>query len=831
MDNDCKVLSPVGSMEVLKASVFSGADCVYLSGKMYGARDYAANFTLDQLEEAVEFCHNFNVKVFVTVNTSILESEIIDVVDYVYFLYSQGVDAVIVEDIGLASVINKLMPNMPLHASTQMTIYDYSFVKWLYDNGFDNANISREVPVERIRDIVEKLDKSGCDMKIEVFAHGALCYCYSGRCLMSSFLGGRSGNRGLCAQPCRMRYSLLDKYHGKVSDEKYLLSTKDLCTYDDVKKLVDCGVDSVKIEGRMKSKEYVSATTYSYKNAVNGNISKEDNFLLNLAFNRSLTGGYILDNTPSDVVGRTQPGSNGYPIGVVTKSNPKKITVKLLNKDYPIRFVNGDGLKFEYDNKSYGMYISRILDQSKYKLIISNDKNIFLNEGTLVYITYSKYLHDKTKEIINEKHVDKIPVNLEVNVNNDRQLEVNCTVDDTHKSFFYKSDERFQKAKKRPLTKESVNKQLSKSGESKFTVKNITYKNFPDDLFMPISTLNEIRRDLLKTLKKELEKLYTPQKDELITVKEEIDNFKKEYFDEKQKNRTDNGTSKDINDKRWNVYLQDLKQAQLIKDYSFIDSVYYDASFNYDNMHDYLMGIHDELYGLSQMLPENVNIVWVLPQLLLDNDLPHISETLAKLESEDVHVKLQTDSIGIADNIGKPTYANFLNIYNNCSIRKLSENNLFERLVVSNEISMDDIKLLDSKDCELEYIIFGHNQIMISKDNFEDVICEKISNRYYLKDKRDNEYPLVFDCNENSHIYDYRIADLTGYLTEFNNTNIGSLSIDLRHFNNTDAEKVLDYFDNLINNPDMKDCCLELTENNNFYELNIEKGLFINKSK
>ncbi|MBO7718587.1 MAG: U32 family peptidase [Methanosphaera sp.] len=830
MDNKCKVLSPVGSMDVLKAAVFSGADYVYLSGKMYGARDYASNFTHKELEEAIEFCHNFNVGVFVTVNTSILESEIVDVVDYVYFLYTQGVDAVIVEDIGLASIIDKLMPNLDLHASTQMTIYDYSMVKYLADNGFVNANISREVPLSRIKSIIQKLDRYDHDIKIEVFVHGALCYSYSGRCLMSSFLGGRSGNRGLCAQPCRMRYALLDKYHGKVCDDKYMLSTKDLCTIDDVSRLIDCGVDCLKIEGRMKSEEYVSSTTYAYKNAVNECNSREDKFLLNLAFNRSLTGGYMMGNDASEVVGRSQPGSNGYPIGVVSKSNSKKITVKLLNKDYPIRFSNGDGLKFEFENKSYGMYITRIFDQSKYKLIIANDKNIFLNEGTLVYITYSKYLHDKTKSIINEMHVNKIPLELEVNVNDNRQLEVKCMPDNTKKFLEYVSDERFEKAQKRPLSKESVSKQLSKTGQSKFTVKDITYKNFPDDLFMPISTLNDIRRHLLKDLKKELDKLYTPDKNEIIRVKKDIDNFKKKHYSNIQELKSSRGVK---TDKTWNVYIQNLRQAELIKDYTYIDCVYYDGSYNHENMHDYIRAIYDELYHLSELLPEDTGLVWVLPQLLLDEDFPHISEILLKLEVNDIDVKLQTDSIGAADNMDASFYGNYLNVYNNYSIEKLSEDKLFERLVISNEISIDDIRRLHSDGCELEYVIFGYNQLMISRDDFEDVITERISNYYYLKDKRDNEYPLVFDCNGNSHIYDYRIANLAGKLGMLEDTGIHAMSIDLRHLNINDSRKVLDYFENIIANDYhvSDDEKLTLTDNNQFYELNIEKGLFVNRKK
>lgn len=830
LDNECKLLSPVGSMDVLKASVFSGADYVYLSGKMYGARDYASNFTHKELEEAIEFCHNFNVGVFVTVNTSILENEIIDVLDYVYFLYTQGVDAIIVEDIGLASVINRLMPNLDLHASTQMTIYDYSMIKYLEDNGFVNANISREVPLTRIKSIIRKLRRYNHDIKVEVFAHGALCYSYSGRCLMSSFLGGRSGNRGLCAQPCRMRYALLDKYHGKICDDSYLLSTNDLCTYDDVSELVDCGVDCLKIEGRMKSEEYVSSTTYAYKSAIEGNACKEDRFLLNLAFNRGFTGGYILNNDASNVVGRSQPGNNGYPIGVVSKSNPKKITIKLLNKDYPIKFTNGDGLKFEFDNKSYGMYITKIFDQNKYKIIIANDKNIFLNEGTLVYITYSKYLHDRTKAIINEKHVNKIPLELEINVNNNRQLEVKCMLDNTKKSFQYISSEKFQKAQNRPLSKESVSKQFSKTGKSKFVVKNITYNKFPDDLFMPISTLNDIRRQLLKNLKGELDKLYTPDKEELRSVKENIDRFKKEHYSNKQ-NKASINKSKD--DKKWNVYIQNLRQAELISNFAYINCVYYDASYNYDNMHDYIRGIYDELYELDKLLPGNMNIVWVLPQLLPDDDFPHISEILIKLEANDIDVKLQTDSIGAADNMDATFYGNYLNIYNNYSIEKLSEDGLFRRLVVSNEISMDDVKRLHSDECELEYVIFGYNQLMISRDDFDEVITDRISNKYYLKDKRDNEYPLIFDCNKNSHIYDYRIANLAGQIDEFRDNNIHTLSIDLRHLNYNDSGKVLDYFENIIDceNQDMKENKLELTDNNKFYELNIDKGLFVNNLK
>lgn len=812
MNNKCKVLSPVGNINDLSSAVYSGADCVYLSGKKYGARGFADNFSHEQIEEAILFCHKNNVEVFVTINISILESEIIDVIDYVYFLYSQGVDAVIIQDIGLANIVRNLFPKLKIHASTQMTIYDYSFVKWLNDNNFDSANISREVPVGRIKNIVRKLRKYNHDIKVEIFGHGALCYCYSGECLMSSFLGGRSGNRGLCAQPCRMRYSILDKYHGQISDDDYYLSTKDLCTYNNVKQLVDSGVNCIKIEGRMKSSEYISTTTYCYKNAINNNINKEDNLLLNLAFNRGLTEGYILED--NNVVGRKQPGNNGFPIGVVSKANEKKITIKLKTKDYPIKLVNGDGLKFEYGGKTYGMYISRIFSQNKYKLIMSNEKNIYLNEGTLVYLTYSKYLHDKSKSIINEKHVNKIPINLIVNINNNRQLELKYTNTETEKTLIYTSDEKFEKANNKPLTKEKINNQLKKTGDSKFIIENIKYENFYDDLFMPISIINNIRRNFLKLIEKNLKQLHTPDRKELKIIKENCDNFKNKHFKNHQQHKVNNQK------KKWNVYVNNLKQAKLLKEYNFIDCVYYDASFNYDNMHDYCRGIYDELTDLKNILPDNVKIVWILPRLLLDKDLSHISEILLKLEHDKVNFCVQTDNVGVAYNLNADCYANYLNVYNNYTIEKLSEDNLFKQVVISNEISLNDIKQLQANTCNLEYVVFGHVELMISKDDFKDVFVRD-DNSYYLKDKRDHEFKLKFDCNNNSHIYDYRILNQEKYIDQLEKCDINSLTIDLRHFNIKDTKTILDYRENKVEK-------LELIENNLFFNGNIEKGLFMN---
>lgn len=810
--NNCKILAPVGSKDVLPAAVYSGADYVYLSGTRYGARDFADNFDYDGIVNAINFCHKYNVKVFVTVNISILESEMDDVIDYVFFLYSHGADAVIVQDIGLASVISKLIPDLELHASTQMTIYDYSFTRWLSMNGYSNANISREVPLTHIKSIIDRLHEYHHSISIEVFGHGALCYCYSGQCLMSSFLGGRSGNRGLCAQPCRMRYRLEDDYYTHLSDSNYLLSTKDLCTYKNVKDIVDAGVDCIKIEGRMKSREYVSSSTYAYMNAVNGNASDEDFLLLNLAFNRGLTEGYISGCQPDDVVGRQRSGNQGYPIGRVIKVNGDSITIKFGNRRYPTRIVNGDGLKFELDGESCGMYVSKILSQSKNKITIRANKNIHVDEDAMVYITYSKYLRDTTNRIIHEKHVHKIGLDLEISVNNEMHLVVNCISDMLRKPVNYTSKETFEKATKKPVTNENLNKQLRKTGNTNYTINNITYTNFREDLFMPISAINNIRRELLQTVEKIIQKTYTPNKNKIEATRQNIESFKENHYTTRTRNTSD---------KTWNIYIDDTSMAEIIEDYDYIDTIYYDASFKYKSIDEYCKNIYDDIVELSSKTSKN--IVLVLPQLLLDKDIPHIAEIMLKLEIEDINISVQTDNIGVASMLNGTVYGNNLNIYNNYSIKKLGEDPGFKRLVVSNELSVSDVELLSSDRTELEYFVFGNVQLMLSEDNFEKLIRDDASKYYYLIDKRDNRFRLVMDCYNHSHIYDYRILNIGELTRKLDSTGVQCLSIDARFFNNKDILNILNYYDKIRNNEFAE---LELSEDREYYTGNFTRGVY-----
>ena len=257
---DVELLAPVGSFEALKAAVQNGANAVYLGGKDFGARASANNFDRDELKEAVKYAHIRGVQVFVTTNTLRKENEIEDFLEYAKFLYDIDVDAIILQDIGMARLIKRELPDFELHASTQMVAHSLEDVKYLESVGFDRVVLAREVTVEEIKYICDN-----CKADIEVFVHGALCVCYSGQCLMSSMIGNRSGNRGRCAQPCRQKYTMIDISTGEEihNNGDYLLSTKDLNTIEEIDKIIDTGVLSLKIEGRMKKPGYYSSGEFA----------------------------------------------------------------------------------------------------------------------------------------------------------------------------------------------------------------------------------------------------------------------------------------------------------------------------------------------------------------------------------------------------------------------------------------------------------------------------------------------------------------------------------------------------------------------------------------
>ena len=258
-----ELLAPAGSMDSLKAAVMAGCDAVYLGGHNFGARAFSKNFSNDEIIEAVNYCHLYGVKVYVTVNTLIYEKEVESFLEYVEFLHKNNVDALIIQDFGMFDLVRKTYPNMEIHASTQMHIHNLDGVQLMEKLGMHRVVLARETSIDEIKRI-----KNNSKVELEVFIHGALCISYSGQCLMSSLIGGRSGNRGACAGSCRLKYDVIDESGKKLNTLEYPLSTKDLNSLEYVGELINAGVSSLKIEGRMKSPEYVYMVVSLYRKAI-----------------------------------------------------------------------------------------------------------------------------------------------------------------------------------------------------------------------------------------------------------------------------------------------------------------------------------------------------------------------------------------------------------------------------------------------------------------------------------------------------------------------------------------------------------------------------------
>lgn len=354
-----ELLAPAGALRELKAAVQSGADAVYIGASHFSARAGAGNFTTEEMREGIEYAHAYGVKVHCAINTLIKENEFDAAIKTAIEANECGVDALIIQDLGLASELSKILPDIELHASTQMTVTTLEGVKYLEECGFKRVVLARELSMEEIKHIAD-----GAKAEIEVFVHGAICMCYSGQCLMSSILGGRSGNRGRCAQPCRLGYELLE--NGKVCDNAYVLSPKDMSLIHHLGKLREIGVSSLKIEGRLKSAEYVSATVGVYRKYLDSDmpVSKADEDELKNAFSRSgFTDGYFTNRLGKNMMSHNNPANNSGSTytneakqradGKIVRRVPVNIYASLLSDDVlRITAYDNDGNCVEVTGKN-----------------------------------------------------------------------------------------------------------------------------------------------------------------------------------------------------------------------------------------------------------------------------------------------------------------------------------------------------------------------------------------------------------------------------------------------------------------------------------------------
>lgn len=493
---DVELLAPAGNFEALVAAVQNGANAIYLGGQRFGARAFAHNFDYDALKMAVQYCHLRNVKLYVTVNTLYSQQEIDEIISYLEYLYQIGIDALIIQDMGLYSLIKKYFPEIEIHMSTQASVRNIEGVRYFANQNVDRVVLAREMNISEIKEICQN-----CLIDIEVFVHGALCMSYSGQCLMSSMIAKRSGNKGECGQPCRLPYSLLED--GKnIENQKYLLSPMDLCTIEKVPELIEAGIKSFKIEGRMKRPEYVGEVVKAYRQAIDSYFDKKmytpDILRMKKVFNRGFTQGFLFQdylNLAKDI-----PGNQGVKIGKIVNYSKKR---KMLDIQLSDTLYQNDRIYFpknDFTRTITKLYKNNKLVNTAYQGdFISIEMDQLLEFQDVYKIVDSKIVEDNNK-YVKDEHV-KLPIQMKVFGLINRPLQL--TIIFKNKKVIVKSNQNIEKAKKVPLTNERIKEQLSKLGNTTFYLEKCSIR-FPDDGTISIKEINTLRRQAIDNLQKEI---------------------------------------------------------------------------------------------------------------------------------------------------------------------------------------------------------------------------------------------------------------------------------------------------------------------------------------
>ena len=474
-----EILAPVGNFAMLEAGIAAGAHSFYLSLDEFGARAYAENFTIDNIKEVIDYIHLFGKRVFITMNTLIKDSEMAKAISYVEKLYEYGTDGLIIQDLGFFSIIKDKVPGMELHASTQMAVREYYGARYLASLGFDRIVIARETPIEEIR----KIASLPCE--VEVFVHGSLCVSYSGECLMSSYYGGRSANRGRCAGPCRQKYDLISD--GKVLANDYFLNMKDLNVIDNLDELLEIGVDCIKIEGRMKTAEYVYTAVSNYRSKIDKN-TYDKNELLD-ASNRGYTQGFIFDQNKDYVL--LKDDNKHRSVGKVFAENGKKYFISNSN------LALGDNLEITTDRNKKLPFTTTKSYKVGDKILL--EKYSDAKVGSDILFLNSTSLGQKLQSGLSSYKNIEVKLYFEGKIGDYPKL----TLDDGENKATYIHHVMCEEAKNISITEDDIKENLSKFNDEIYTPSLIEV-DFDKGIFLRKKDINQCRREGISLLEKSI---------------------------------------------------------------------------------------------------------------------------------------------------------------------------------------------------------------------------------------------------------------------------------------------------------------------------------------
>ena len=745
-----ELLAPVGDWNCLKAAVQNGADAVYFGVEQFNARMYAANFNVEDMKQVIDYCKLRNVKTNLTLNTLLENCEFDNAVDLAKEAYKAGVDAIIVQDLGLAKYLIDNIPGLPIHASTQMTVHNLQGVLKLEKLGFDRVVLSRELSCEEIEYICKN-----CKVEIETFIHGALCICYSGQCLFSSVVGGRSGNRGKCAGPCRLPYELISEnaetHERKSIDKGYLLSTKDLCGIAYIPRLIQAGVKCFKIEGRMKSPEYVATVTRIYRKYIDMVLNNDDFIIdekdindLMQVFNRGgFSDGHLDSKHNRNLIFPEKPSNMGIYLGTIKKYNSNKGHITLqLEEDLEL----GDSISVSNEASKYLVSELMIKNVNQKKVSANTEVTIGRMKGNIkvgdkVYRISSKALSDFAKASYDNCENKKTPLNCTVTIKKNTPISMeistnkNTCYNELYSSIYVKEISNMIPidALKTPISVERVVKQISKTTNTPFSFENITVL-LDDGLYVPsISTLNELRRTALEKVEQEI-----------------LSRAKRTLLDLSRKSKESITYTPNVKNPEISVLF---RQLDLDFDYTKLDkekitNIYVSLELFISKKYSKVISYFSDNYNLYIYVPsiiktnyKNIALSTIEQAVMIYNIKGFIVSNIGDFE---LLKKYSKDY----EFIGNYT----LNVFNNNTMEEYRKLGL-SRITLSRELNQELIKeMLANANINTEMIVYGNLPLMASSYCFlgETNKCYpdcgtncKKNNKYYLKDRLGFNFRVV----------------------------------------------------------------------------------------
>lgn len=762
-----EILAPCGSYDIMIAAINAGADACYFGGNKFGARAYATNFDLETSLKAIDYAHIHGTSLYLTVNTLFKDNEIKDLYNYILPYYEAGLDAVIVQDLGVFEFIKHNFPNMHIHCSTQMNITSKYAAKGMKELGASRIVTAREMSLDEIANIKQEID-----IEIESFVHGAMCYSYSGRCLMSSLAGGRSGNRGRCAQPCRKAY-----------DGEYILSMKDMCTLTDVPKLIDAGIDSLKIEGRMKNEYYVASAVDAYNQIATDYIegcysekkAKELKFKLANIYNRGgfCDGYYFMHNGP-DMISKDRPNNQGVKLGKVTFVRDGQVGIKLdadLYKQDVLELRLKDGNVVEITSGSAGYKNGEVsLKCPKTKLIQIGQ--------TVLRTRCNHIISDIEKNILENTPKYELYGELSASVGKELEFTIGRNIED---KYFKVSvlGEVVQEAREKSADVETIRAKLGMLGNTCYAFAELLVK-VDDNAFVPASAIKNIRRKAISALEEKICEVY--RRTENIG-----DSSKKHYCCL--------GQEKNINHRPdISVGVATKEQLDKVINTSHIDNIIIDIKLYKSLLKD---------FDFSILKNKGFDLFLELPYIV-KNDFD-LANYLPNQAIDGIYIRNIDGLFAYLDYIGdnpsnslKVICGDGLYAYNRLARDFIARLLPYVKFELPRELNKKELQELGVGNNQL--VVYEHQQVMLSAQCVvkNRIGCNKSDSVVKLKDDKHNTFYTKACCDECCNV----IYNGTPYmiLNQLNNDYYKSLGINAIRFNFTvETKDDVDFVLNVIN--------------------------------